>query len=66
MRLQGQYRRVATRKGFEVHSNSSMRKETDIEHIVARSKAHGIAPVHSDHPAYPCMRDSDNDGVVCE
>lgn len=24
------------------------------------------APVRSDHPAYPYMRDADGDGVVCE
>lgn len=27
---------------------------------------HGIAPVPRSHPAYPCMRDGDGDGVVCE
>ena len=30
------------------------------------ARAHGIAPVHSDHPAYPYMNDADGDGVVCE
>ena len=30
------------------------------------AREHGIAPVRSDHPAYPYMRDSDGDGVVCE
>ena len=30
------------------------------------ARAHGIAPVHRDHPAYAHMRDGDNDGVVCE
>ena len=30
------------------------------------AKAHGIAPVHSYHPAYPYMNDADGDGVVCE
>ena len=30
------------------------------------AKRHGIAPVGRDHPAYPFMRDADNDGVVCE
>ena len=30
------------------------------------AKKHGIAPVHSNHPAYPFMRDGDGDGVVCE
>ena len=32
----------------------------------AEARSHGIAPVHRGHPAYPCMRDGDNDGVVCE
>ena len=32
----------------------------------AEAKAHGIAPVHSDHPAYAYMSDRDGDGVVCE
>ena len=32
----------------------------------AEARAHGIAPVRRGHPAYPYMRDSDNDGVVCE
>ena len=32
----------------------------------AEARAHGIAPVHSDHPAYPYMNDADGDGVVCE
>lgn len=32
----------------------------------AEARAHGIAPVHRDHPAYQYMRDGDNDGVVCE
>ena len=31
-----------------------------------RARAHGIAPVTRDHPAYPFMRDGDGDGVVCE
>ena len=30
------------------------------------ARRHGIAPVHSDHPAYEFMRDGDGDGVVCE
>ena len=30
------------------------------------ARRHGIAPVGRDHPAYPFMRDADNDGVVCE
>ena len=30
----------------------------------AEARAHGIAPVTRDHPAYPFMRDGD--GVVCE
>ena len=30
------------------------------------ARPHGIAPVSRDHPAYPFMRDADNDGVVCE
>lgn len=30
------------------------------------ARRHGIAPVTSEHPAYPHMRDSDGDGVVCE
>ena len=32
----------------------------------AEAQSHGIAPVHGGHPAYPCMRDGDGDGVVCE
>ena len=31
-----------------------------------KARTHGIAPVHSDHPAYPYMNDGDGDGVVCE
>lgn len=30
------------------------------------ARIHGIAPVTREHPAYPYMRDSDGDGVVCE
>ena len=32
----------------------------------AEARAHGIAPVHSDHPAYQYMNDRDGDGIVCE
>ena len=32
----------------------------------AEARAHGIAPVMRDHPAYPFMRDADRDGLVCE
>ena len=32
----------------------------------AEARKHGIAPVYENHPAYQYMRDSDNDGVVCE
>ena len=32
----------------------------------AEARAHGIAPVRLDHPAYPYMNDADGDGVVCE
>ena len=32
----------------------------------AEARAHGIAPVRREHPAYPYMRDGDGDGVVCE
>ena len=32
----------------------------------AEARAHGIAPVRRGHPAYPYMRDSDGDGIVCE
>ena len=32
----------------------------------AEARAHGIAPVRSDHAAYPYMNDADGDGVVCE
>ena len=32
----------------------------------AEARRHNIAPVRSDHPAYPYMRDPDGDGVVCE
>ena len=30
------------------------------------ARAHGIAPVGREHPAYQYMRDADGDGVVCE
>ena len=30
------------------------------------ARAHGIAPVRRDHPAYPYMLDRDGDGIVCE
>jgi len=30
------------------------------------ARAHGIAPVSRDHPAYAYMTDGDNDGKVCE
>ena len=30
------------------------------------ARRHGIAPVSRSHPAYPFMRDAENDGVVCE
>jgi uncharacterized membrane protein YkgB len=30
------------------------------------ARAHGIAPVTQDHPAYQYMYDPDKDGVVCE
>ena len=32
----------------------------------AEARAHGIAPVGADHPAYAYMNDRDGDGVVCE
>lgn len=32
----------------------------------AEARNHGIAPVHRNHPAYAFMRDTNNDGVVCE
>lgn len=32
----------------------------------AEARAHNIAPVRRDHPAYQYMRDTDGDGVVCE
>ena len=32
----------------------------------AEARRHGIAPVRRGHPAYPYMRDADNDGIVCE
>ena len=32
----------------------------------AEARAHGIAPVRRDHPAYRYMRDGDGDGIVCE
>ena len=32
----------------------------------AEARRQGIAPVRRDHPAYPHMRDADNDGIVCE
>ena len=32
----------------------------------AEARAHGIAPVRRDHPAYQYMDDRDGDGVVCE
>ena len=31
----------------------------------AEARAHGLAPVRRGHPAYPYMRDGNNDGVVC-
>ena len=34
--------------------------------VCAEDRAHGIAPVTRDHPAYPFMRDGDGYGVVCE
>ena len=30
------------------------------------ARNHGIAPVHRGHPAYQYMRDTDDDGIVCE
>ncbi len=32
----------------------------------AEARAHGIASVSRDHPAYVYMNDRDNDGIVCE
>lgn len=32
----------------------------------AEARSHGIDPVYKFHPAYAFMRDSNNDGVVCE
>ena len=32
----------------------------------AEARAHGIAPVRRDHPAYEYMNDLDGDSVVCE
>lgn len=32
----------------------------------AEARNHGIAPVSSNHPAYPHMYDADGDGTVCE
>ncbi|MFA0809472.1 excalibur calcium-binding domain-containing protein [Microbulbifer epialgicus] len=32
----------------------------------AEARAHGLAPVTREHPAYEFMNDSDGDGVVCE
>lgn len=32
----------------------------------SEARAHGIAPVTSEHPAYEHMSDNDGDGVVCE
>ena len=32
----------------------------------AEARAHGIAPVRNNHPAYPFMHDGDGDGIVCE
>ena len=32
----------------------------------AEARNHGIAPVRRGHPAYEYMRDTDDDGVVCE
>lgn len=32
----------------------------------AEAEVFGIAPVPTEHPAYPHMRDGDKDGVVCE
>ena len=35
-----------------------------VRDVGAEARAHGIAPVTRDHPAYPFMRDGDGDGVV--
>ena len=32
----------------------------------SEARAHGIAPVSSNHPAYEHMNDRDGDGIVCE
>ena len=32
----------------------------------AEARNHGITPVRRGHPAYEYMRDTDDDGVVCE
>ena len=42
--------------------------DDDEDGRITCAEAHdrGIAPVARDHPAYPYMRDRDNDGIVCE
>ncbi len=30
------------------------------------ARRHGIAPVLAEHPAYPYMRDGNNDGIICK
>ena len=52
-----------------VHTNDSIAQWDDNGNgrvSCAEARAHGIAPVSRDHPAYPFMRDGDGDGVVCE
>ncbi len=34
--------------------------------VCAEARRHGIAPVRRGHPAYPYMRDGNDDGVVCD
>ena len=43
-----------------------MLSESDERRGCAEARAHGIAPVHRDHPAYQYMNDRDDDGIVCE
>ena len=32
----------------------------------SEARAHGIAPVSAEHPAFQYMNDSDGDGLACE
>ena len=46
---------------LDLYDDNGNRRITCVE-----PRAHGIAPVHREHPAYEYMQDADGDGVVCE